>query len=86
MLNTYDNRSTQTITMPPTCAGTLQKTFRKSWFRRFHLTSDYAKRLFEPEYQQSKIVILQIMSFGDSEFLAELANKDDYDAIFGGEE
>lgn len=80
MFNTYDNFK-QSIIMPPACMGTLQKTFRKSWFRRFHLESEFADKLFKAEYQK-RYVILQVMTFGDGWLLAELAEKSDYDAMY----
>lgn len=74
-----------------TVSGTLVKTFRKSFFKRFHMNSEMADYIFnedkpalkDQEYYNSKeIVVLQIMLCGDDEFLAEIIYKEDYDEIF----
>ena len=84
MLNTYSINNRHTINMPPACVGTLQKTFSKSWFDRFHRNSKYAEMLFDDKpNSQLDLVILQIMVFGDGVFLAEVANKTDYEAYLG---
>ena len=68
-------------------SGTLIKTFRKSFFKRFHMNSITAKCVFDEnnpslgDYSK-EIVVLQIMLCGDNEFLAELIYKEDYDEMF----
>ena len=68
-------------------SGTLNKTFRKSFFKRFHKdsrTADYVFNVYKPRVEEygNEIVVLQIMLCGDKEFLAELIYKEDYDEIF----
>lgn len=74
--------------MPPTCVGTLQKTTPKSWFRSFHKNSPLADSLFidQTDCQGTPLVILQVMIFGDNEFLAEIIKKEDYEKVIGVEE
>ena len=67
--------------------GTLVKTFRKSFFQRFHMKSTMADYVFNETKPRTsscgdEIVVLQIMLCGDNEFLAELIYKEDYDEIF----
>lgn len=73
-------------------SGTLTKTFRKSFFKRFHMNSETAQHVFNERkptlrsstlyYTEPEIVVLQIMLCGDNELLAELIYKEDYDEIF----
>ena len=68
-------------------SGTLVKTFRKSFFKRFHMKSNMADHIFneiKPSlyYNSAEVVVLQVMLCGDNEFLAELIYKKDYDEIF----
>lgn len=68
-------------------SGTLIKTFRKSFFKRFHMNSQMADQVFNKEKpylgnSYNEIVVLQVMLCGDKEFLAELIYKKDYDEMF----
>lgn len=72
-------------------SGTLTKTFRKSFFKRFHMNSRMADYIFDEDKPSLKgsgyssapeIVVLQVMLCGDNEFLAELIYKEDYDEMF----
>ena len=66
-------------------SGTLQKTLRNSFFKRFHMNSTMADYVFDTQKlgQYSKeIVVLQIMLCGEKEFLMEAIYKEDYDKIF----
>lgn len=72
-------------------SGTLTKTFRKSFFKRFHMNSNMADYAFNedkptlknPGYRDTReIVILQIMLCGNNELLAEIIYKEDYDRLF----
>ena len=70
-------------------SGTLTKTFRKSFFKRFHMESDMADYIFDEDKpslsrysSDPEIVVLQVMLCGDNEFLAELIYKKDYDEMF----
>ncbi len=70
-------------------SGTLIKTFKDSYFVRFHMNSTFAKRYFqeknpfrETNGKETEIVIVQCMLCGDGEFLVEVIDKIDYDKIF----
>ena len=71
------------IVMNTPCIGTLQKTHLKSYFKRFHVTSEMARYVFSNTPRLScdgdEIVTLQIMSFGDNELLMEYVYKSDYE-------
>lgn len=41
---TYNN---QAINIKPTCSGTLQKSHPRSFFKWFHVNSQYMKELYE---------------------------------------
>ena len=45
--NTY--RTGDTNLKINACSGGIYKTYKESWFKRFHLTSDLAKTLFRKE-------------------------------------
>ena len=82
MLNhTYNDNSTHSIVMPAPCVGTLQKTHKKSQFRRFHVQSEMASCVFAttPIIGRTEIVVLQVMTFGDNEMLIEYVNKEDWE-------
>lgn len=75
--------------------GTLTKTLKKSFFKRFHMKSNMADYIFATEnpsledkryYNTKEIVVLQIMLCGDGEMLAEIIYKDDYEEIFKNNE
>lgn len=80
MLNTYNDNSRHSVVMPAPCVGTLQKTHRKSQFKRFHVKSEMAGYVFSgtPSLVEGgkEIVVLQIMTFGDNEFLMEYVYKE----------
>lgn len=71
-------------------SGTLVKTFRKSFFKRFHMKSDIANFIFNTHkprlsYDGKEIIVLQTMLCGEGEFLAEIMYKEDYDELFNVE-
>ena len=71
-------------------SGTLVKTFRKSFFKRFHMNSTMAKYIFDTHkprlsYDDGEIIVLQTMLCGEGEFLAEIMYKEDYDELFNVE-
>lgn len=80
MNHTYNDNSTHSVVMPAPCVGTLQKTHRKSQFRRFHVKSETAGYVFSGTPSLGKggkeIVVLQIMTFGDNELLMEYVDKE----------
>ena len=84
MLNhTYNDNSTHSIVMNPPCIGTLQKTHRKSKFKKFHANSPLADVVFSSNPRMAdrgqEIVALQIMCFGDNWFLMEYVNREDWE-------
>ena len=93
MFNTnIDNRKyKQTVNIKPACCGLLQKSHPHSFFKRFHKTSDMAEWVLsenpslkrKTEYASYEtymnVVILQIMSFGDNEFLCELVDAKEFE-------
>lgn len=78
------------IVMNTPCIGTLQKTHLKSYFMRFHVTSEMAGYIFSNTPRLSRngdeIVALQIMSFGDNYLLMEYVYKSDYEDDSSGTE
>ena len=71
-------------------SGTLVKTFRKSFFKRFHMKSNMADYIFNTNkprlsYDGEEIIVLQTMLCGEGEFLAEIMYKEDYDELFNVE-
>ena len=64
-------------------SGTLQKTLRKSFFKRFHMNSSLAEEIFGKQRIYGKdIVVLQIMLCGEKEFLMEAIYEKDYEELF----
>ncbi|CAI3587087.1 hypothetical protein [Clostridium neonatale] len=78
--------------------GTILKSYPKSFFKRFHLKSDFAKSILN-EYPMMDIheenggagarfsnykpvVILQMMMCGDMDVIAEIMLKKDFDELF----
>lgn len=49
MFNTNTYRAGDTNLKINACSGGIYKTYKESWFKRFHLTSDLAKTLFRKE-------------------------------------
>lgn len=62
-----------------TCSGGIYKTYKESWFKKFHLESPLAKALFEPD---ESTIILQMVICGENEVIAELIRKEDFDKYF----
>ncbi|AIS61345.1 hypothetical protein HN39_01960 [Listeria monocytogenes] len=58
-------------------SGTLFKTHDKSFFKRFHLQSNFAIEHLSSDV--GTYIILQIMICGDMEVLAELVRRSDYE-------
>ena len=49
MFNTNTYRAGDTNLKINACSGGIYKTYKESWFKRFHLTSNLAKTLFRKE-------------------------------------
>lgn len=66
-------------------SGTVVKNHPYSFFKRFHLNSEYAKKILGPTpmytvgYRDIKAVVLQIMVVGDMEVVAEIVDEGKYD-------
>ena len=66
-------------------SGTVVKNHPYSFFKRFHLNSEYAKKILGPTpmytvgYSDIKAVVLQIMVVGDMEVVAEIVDEGKYD-------
>lgn len=66
-------------------SGTVVKNHPYSFFKRFHLNSEYAKKILGPtpmytvEYSDIKAVVLQVMVVGDMEVVAEIVDEGKYD-------
>lgn len=76
MLNTSIKLGNTNITFNAPCTGMMQKSHPKSNFKTFPLISIEAKYIFSDyprlnKDMKDKIIILQIMLIGDSDFLVE---------------
>ena len=73
-------------------AGTLVKTYKDSFFLKFHSNSKLADKLFDVEpkikvnYSEKDVVVIQTMLCSDSEMLAEVMYKKDFDKLFDNTE
>lgn len=67
--------------------GNITKTYAKSFFKRFHLTSPLAEKLFrEKPYMNSgygvkDVQVIQMIICGDMEVIAEIITQEDYNEI-----
>lgn len=61
------------------CSGGIYKTYKESWFNRFHLKSAMANGLFQ---SNKSTIILQMVICGENEVIAELIEKEDFDKYF----
>lgn len=84
MLNTSIKLGDTNVTFNTPCTGMIQKSHPKSKFARFHQRSKMADwvfsdcpRLQEGTYECDKIIVLQIMVFGDNELLMEYVYEKD---------
>ena len=87
MLNNYTQNFNSFVNIKPACTGMLQKSHPNSFFKRFHKNSKMADWIFDEnpclqkvdEYRSYEkymdVVVLQVMCFGDNEFLCELIDK-----------
>lgn len=86
--NTTYNSS---VNIKPACSGMLQQSHPKSFFMRFHKDSKKAEWIFSTspclkelnKYDRFEkimdVVVLQVMCFGDEEFLCELIDKNEFE-------
>ena len=71
------NNTTYNTTKITACSGGIYKTYKESWFERFHLNSNRADNLLSKD-NTSKIV-LQMVLCGDMEVIAELIDVEELD-------
>lgn len=76
MLNTYTKINNNLKINA--CSGGIYKTYKESWFKRFHLKSKYADELFN---KHSSIIVLQMVICGEMEVMAELIEQKDFNKI-----
>lgn len=84
---TYNN----SVNIKPACSGMLQQSHPKAFFLRFHKNSKMADWVFDTspclkrlnrynDYDKyMDVVVLQVMCFGDEEFLCELIDKNEFE-------
>ena len=87
MFNNYIQNFNNSVNIKPACTGILQKSHPNSFFKRFHKNSRMADWIFDENSCLQKVtkckiyekymdvVVLQVMCFGDNEFLCELIDK-----------
>ena len=75
MLNTYKMSTNLKINA---CSGGIYKTYKESWFERFHLKSSRSEKLLSNN-EYSHIIVLQMVICGDMEVMAELITKQDFE-------
>jgi len=73
-------------------SGNILKNYQKSFFKRFFLNSQLATEVFDENdphimernypYTKRPIVIIQMMVCGESEVIAEIMWKSDFDELF----
>ena len=94
MFNTnIDNRKyNKSVNFKPAGCGLLQKSHPRSFFKRFHKTSNMAewvlsenpclKRKNNCDIYETymEVVVLQIMPFGDNDFLCELIDAKEFES------
>ncbi len=72
MFNEYNNN--QIVDIKPACTGMLQKSHPKSYFKWFHLDSEFRRISFDNNPR-----VLQFMTFGDKNVIAEFLPQDEYE-------
>lgn len=84
MLNTSIKLGDTNVTFNTPCVGMIQKSHPKSNFERFQNNSEMSRcvfsdypRLVKEKYEARKIVVLQIMLYGDNWFLIEYVYEDE---------
>ena len=81
MLNTYNKISTSTNLKINACSGGIYKTYKESWFERFHLQSARAEKLLN-ENNYLHIIVLQMVICGEMEVMAELITEKDFEKYY----
>jgi len=77
MLNTYTNTNLKINA----CSGGIYKTYKESWFERFHLQSTRAERLLDKN-NYLHIIVLQMVICGEMEVMAELITEKDFEKYY----
>lgn len=60
------------------CSGGIYRTYKESWFERFHLDSFRAEKLFSKNNNEHTIV-LQMVICGEKTVMAELITEKDFE-------
>ena len=89
MFNTTTNYSKTVVSNHVNAVtGNITKTYAKSFFKRFHLQSPLADKLFcdSPRmkldsYKEVSVQVIQMVICGDMEVIAEIIKQSDYDEI-----
>lgn len=81
MFNTTSNNTNLKINAT---SGTITKTYKDSFITRFHMHSNFASNVLDmkPTIWGNPVVVLQCMTIGDGELIAEIIFKEDFDALF----
>ncbi|MGJ9381517.1 hypothetical protein [Salipaludibacillus sp. CF4.18] len=59
--------------------GAITKTYRQSYFKRFHLKSRLADTFFTSD---SKTIVIQMVMCGEMDVIAELIDRKEYEKLF----
>lgn len=81
MFNTTNNSVSHHVNA---VSGNIIKTYKDSFFERFHLQSTLATNLLSdlPKLNNKRVVIIQMTICGDMEVIAEIMYQSDYDKLF----
>lgn len=83
--NDQYNNFVNSVNIKPACSGLLQKSHPKSFFLMFHKNSKMADCIFDEEpclkrgNEYMDVIVLQVMCYGDNEFLCELLDARELD-------
>lgn len=96
----YSNYETNNTLKFNACSGGIYKTYKESWFIKFHLDSAVADTLFKPydnkiqvessssyySIPKEPVVILQMIICGEMQVIAEVIKEEDFNKYFEKEE
>lgn len=82
MFNKYNNMQSVSNHVNAV-SGQITKTYKDSYFKKFHLTSQLANNLFEKNTKlNANPVVIQMVICGDMEVIAELIDREKYNEMF----
>lgn len=92
MLNSYSVANKNIVSTHINAVnGNIGKTYKESFFLRFHLKSKRAEELlcdnpkyYYKAYSSCDVVVIQMVVCGDMEVLCEVIRKEDYNEYFKG--